>query len=87
MQAYQNGQAIESKSRIFKGWEEDTCPTWNWDIRKYRIAKTQHTELQRWLYQHDGFITVVDATDIKAYARQFGGTPLKHLGGYKIYRG
>ena len=87
MQAYQKGCKIESKSRIFKGWKVDPYPKWDWDVRKYRIAKCQHTELQRWLYQHEDFITIVDVTDINAYTKQFGGTPIKHLGDYQVYRG
>ena len=87
VKAYLDGLKIESKVRNTKTYTIDYCPNWNWTTHKYRVAKSQHTHIERWLCQHDNFMLIVETTGIKEYCAKFGGTPVKCLGGYMIYQG
>ncbi len=37
MQAFANGQTIESKSKESNNWQEDYFPSWNWEEYDYQV--------------------------------------------------
>lgn len=71
MQAYVDGEEIESRRRNDTEWRKAVSPSWNFDEKVYRI-KPKPVEFKVWYHDEEQFAPTAYGCMGENYAKKYG---------------